>query len=249
MVRAIPSYRNLVFTGPTFLPTLQGPHTPVSARHHYHAMEDPMTSVTELLADINFAEIGSARGRRPRVPDYVYLRDLNGADLELLKNPPRLGIETPHVARMTNRHHALARLLAEGKKWWECSAITGHSQTRISLLQDDPSFQELIEFYRAQLTTVYLNVHERLAALGISCMEELQERLETEPDTFSARELREIMDTAFNKSVAPDKSTGKNGGGPAQGVNIQINFPTPPNAGAPVLSKPGQLELEAEDQE
>lgn len=213
-----------------------------------------MTSVDELLSDIDLGALAPARGAawRKKIPiSYVYLRDLNERDFELLKNPPTLGVTTEHLQRITARHHSLARLLAEGRSAVECSAITGHSQSRISILQDDPAFAELIEFYKSQVREVYLNVHERLAALGISCLEELQARVEENPSEFTPRELREIMATAFDKSVAPDKSPkggipGPLGGG---GLSIAINFPPAPNADTPQMVRPAAatLELSAEE--
>lgn len=209
-----------------------------------------MTSVDEIIADLDLGKMAPARGRRSTQVEYVVLRELNARDYDLLQNPPKLGATTPEVQRMTNRHHSLARLLAEGRSGVECSAITGHSNSRISILQDDPAFAELIAFYKSQLGVVYLSVHERLAALGISCMEELQARIEDNPGEFTARELREIMETAFNKSVAPDKSPkgglGMVGGG---ALAININFPASPHAGTPQLVRPsgGTLELSAEE--
>lgn len=201
-----------------------------------------------VLESIDLGSMAPARGKRKVPIEYVVLRELNDRDMALLKDPPKLGTTTPEVQRMTHRHHSLARLLAEGRSGVECSAITGHSQSRISILQDDPAFQELISFYKGQLQTVYLNVHERLAALGISCMEELQERLETNPGEFTARELKEIMESTFNKTVAPDKTRGGVGGGQGSGpIAISINFPASPHAGAPPLARPNILELSAEE--
>lgn len=201
-----------------------------------------------ILEGIDLGSMAPPRGKLRKPIEYVVLRELNERDFALLQAPPKLGVTTAEVQRMTNRHHSLARLLAEGRSAVECCAITGHSQSRVSILQDDPAFAELIAFYKQQLTTVYLNVHERLATLGISCMEELQERLETNPGEFTARELKEIMESTFNKTVAPDKTVkGGLGSGGGTPVSISINFPASPHAAAPPLARPNQLELTATD--
>ncbi len=58
-------------------------------------------------------------------------------------------------------------------------------------------------------------------------MEVLSERIEDEPDRLSNRELKDIMDTAFDRTIAPSKATGKfqigpNGGAP--NVSVSVSF-------------------------
>lgn len=182
------------------------------------------------------AKLGSARGRPPSAMFQMAPgRELTEADIESLIERPHgaLGSTTPPIAKIRATHHALARLLAEGRRAVECSAILGYSQSRISILQNDPAFQELIEFYRAQVREKYLDHHERLANLGTVALEELQERLEEKPEQFSNRELQGLMDTAFDRTVAPSKGqkgliTAGSGAPPA--VNVSINFVKSSNA-------------------
>ena len=185
---------------------------------------------TDLLDTIALQGIPSARGRRPSPLSLSFVRELNEGDLDVLVNPPPKGVETSPIARIRHTHHLLARCLAEGRKPTEVSLITGYSLSRISILQNDPSVKELIAYYATNVAEQYLDVHARLAALGVSTLEELQERLEENPDGFTAAQLMALAELALDRSVAPPKSTSKNSGdvgGPAINFNISFETPTP----------------------
>ena len=67
----------------------------------------------------------------------------------------------------------------------EASAVTGYSPSYISVLKKDPSFQELVEFYRSNLELAQADVTFRLTALNLSFIGELQDRLEQNPAGMS----------------------------------------------------------------
>lgn len=159
------------------------------------------------------------------------LRELGPDDVAAMPSP---AAKPPIVAKLRHTHHLLARLLAEGRKAVEVSAITGYSQSRISILQQDPAFRELIEHYKSQVHEAYLNVHGRLAALGVTCVEELQERLEDNPGQFTPAQLREIAEMAFDRSVAPKKGAAAGASG-APGVSISVTFQDSAPKGASVI--------------
>lgn len=168
---------------------------------------------TDGLAPISLEELrdaeaveGIAIGRRPRRGgkiEYRVLRELGEADATLLESSalPSVGAVTPPIQRLRNTHHLLARLLAEGRSQTEASLATGYSISRVSLLTRDPMFQELVAHYRAMKEAQYLDVHARLASLGLSTIDELQERLETEPESFRHRELMELAQLCLDRSV------------------------------------------------
>jgi hypothetical protein len=127
-------------------------------------------------------------------------------------------------------HHLLAKAVASGKSLLECSRMLGLSVGRISDIKNDPAFQELVSFYSEELHEVYVDVHQRMAGLGISVLEELQERFETDPEKFTKRELLEMFTAMADRSIASAK------GGPSPqaaagpgGTNLalQINFVSP----------------------
>jgi hypothetical protein len=175
--------------------------------------------------------IGSARGRRPApAPVLGYVRELNAGDIHLLLNPPPQGLKSTPLVKLRHQHHMLARLLAEGRKPQEVMAITGYSGSRISILQNDPAFKELVAYYQSNTQEVYLDMHSRLATLGEATIEELRERLEDNPEGFSQKELMALAELTLDRSVAPPKGVaqGGRGGAPAGGPpTIHIEFVTP----------------------
>jgi hypothetical protein len=175
------------------------------------------------LSDLAFKSARGARGPKAKQPLFVsFSRELNLADLDALNNPSPLGSETPVIKRLRSQHHTLARLLSGGMKAVEASLVTGYSQSRISLLQKDPAFQELMSYYKGQAEECFVDVHKRLGDLGTAVVEELQERLEEDPEGFSHKELLAVAELALDRSVAPPKTrVGQVGG---QLPSIAISF-------------------------
>lgn len=187
----------------------------------------------QLVDFIALESIPSARGRRPAVLSLEYARDLGTErDLELIRNPPKLGSTTPVLKQLRNTHHMAARLLAEGKSNNDVSLITGYSPSRISILQDDPAFEELIAYYKANVEAQYINVHERLASLGMASLEELQERLEVSPGTYAVRELMELAELCLDRSVTQGAVTSAGAG--KGGLTVNVNFVPAPTKEQPV---------------
>jgi hypothetical protein len=179
------------------------------------------------ILDLENISLGSARGRKAK-PFYAQVqRELNAGDLEVLLNPPEVGEGLAIVKKMRNTHHMLARLLAEGRPPGECALVTGYSSSRISILQNDPAFKELVAYYRGQAQEKFLNVHERLASLGLAAIDELQERLEEDPDGFSKRELLDLGIAMMDRSVTQPKTGPGGGSGPA--VALQVTFVESPH--------------------
>ena len=102
------------------------------------------------------------------------------------------------------------------------------------MLFGSPAFQELVSFYAEELNEDYVDVHQRMAALGTSVLEELTERFESDPDKFTKRELMDLFTTMADRSIA----TAKGGPNPQQmiatgngaGLALQINFVSPATA-------------------
>lgn len=89
-------------------------------------------------------------------------------------------------------HHQLARLLAEGVRPGEAAALSGYCASRISILQQDPAFQELISFYAGRKDEILVDVAGRLKSLTLDALDALQERLTEEPERVETSELRLI---------------------------------------------------------
>ena len=192
-------------------------------------------SAEDLLSEIG---LGEAPSGPPITKEPLYIRDLTQEDIASLSKRAAYGSQPGAlIQKLRAPHHTLARLLAEGKKHPECSVVTGYTVEYIVMLERDPAFQELVAYYKEQVSAVYLNVHERLANLGAMAMEIIQERM-SDPEkvkTMTTGQLREIMNDALDRSSAPSKvMQGAGGNGQQQGPRaININFVSaPPMANA-----------------
>lgn len=104
------------------------------------------------------------------------------------------------LARITAPHHALARLLAEGKDHVEVSFITGYTPERVRMLEKDPSFRELVAHYEQQIVQVSVDVQGQVANLALTAAQILQDRLESTPEEFTTKELRELMTAGLDRT-------------------------------------------------
>jgi hypothetical protein len=126
------------------------------------------------------------------------VRPLTEADRALLAT--ERGIQPTSIKKLTDSHHALARVLAEGMKDVEAAAITGYTPSRISVLRDSPLFAELIEHYRANKDTAFGELHERMLTVGLVAVQELAERLETEPEKIGTTTILEAIKTLADRT-------------------------------------------------
>lgn len=154
------------------------------------------------------AVVPHAKGRMAAQVECSFLREIEPGDLLDLGGGGwgELGSETPSLQKLKHSHHNLARLLAQGLPAAEVSLVTGYSASRISILQHDPAFAELIVYYAEQVEEVFVNVHERLAAVGMDALQELQDRLESEGEGFSVKELLDTIGITLDRSGFGPKS-------------------------------------------
>lgn len=190
-----------------------------------------MSEVLDII-EIGAAKFPSARGRKAAPLTLTKLRDLTDADALAISegNLPSKDSHPAPIKTIRATHHALARLLAQGVRDGEASAITGYCPSRISILKQDPTFSELISYYSSQVEEKFLDTHERLAKLGQSFIDEIQERLEAAPEEFSIGQLYGGAELCLDRSSAPPKGKGPGGGANPQGAappQIAITFVTP----------------------
>lgn len=173
------------------------------------------------------------KGRRPAPVAYGQPRLLSEADIASMWDPQAEGAKAiPRIKTLRYNHHLLAKAVASGKSLLECSQLSGLTGSRISDLKNDPAFQELVSFYAEELHEVYVDVHQRMAALGTSVLEELTERFDAEPEKFTKRELMDLFTTVADRSIptakgGPSPQQGLTVGGAAGGLALQINFVSP----------------------
>ncbi len=148
--------------------------------------------------DLLDLEIRAPAFEPPLVADLV--RPLAPADLPLLQGD--LGVKPQALKKIRTVHHQTARLLATGMKAVEVGAHVGLSQSRISILLQDPAFAELVSFYTEREDARFISVQEKLIALGLDAAGELHERLLDSPEEFTPKALIEIMSQALDRGGA-----------------------------------------------
>jgi hypothetical protein len=191
---------------------------------------------TEVLAEFDLSRY--ARAHRARKPiDWRVVRSLTPADIPLLANPPRGDALVPRQTVIRHSHHMLAQCIAKGMDDTEASLISGYAPSYISFMRGDPAFQELLATYGAEREAVFVDVLERMKALGLHTLEELQARLEDQPDKFSNRELQELARMLLIESKQKDL-----GGGGGPGVAVAISFVQAPGGTRPGVVIEGREE-------
>ncbi len=152
------------------------------------------------------------RGRAPVHLTAELVREIIPADLELLA--AEKGSKTPALKRLSDRHHALARALASGLySPGEAALMTGYDPSRVSILQGDPTFQELLAFYRAEKDRAFSTTQDKLASVAGSALDEIQTRLEDEPEKLSVGQLIQLA------ALGADRT----GNGPTSTQTLNVN--------------------------
>jgi hypothetical protein len=137
-------------------------------------------------------------GRPAAQLDFAEVGPLSDADIAALQLSR--GVQAPPLKRLSQRHHSLARNLAAGMPVGEAAIICGYDISRVSILQGDPTFQELLKFYSLQVDAQYANLHESLSALSVDAAEELRTRLEENPDDLSTGALIDIVKMSADRT-------------------------------------------------
>lgn len=138
-------------------------------------------------------------------------RSLTEADLKAAEEMPR-HVQPRPLRRLSERHHRIAQLVAVGVKAVEISARTGVTPQNIAALRGDPTFAELVEYYRSQAEAKFLDAQEEMAGLNRDVILELRERLEQQADEFSIGQLTTLM------TVTADRT----GNGPSSKTEVNV---------------------------
>lgn len=179
-------------------------------------------------ADLEQYDLGPNRGGRKKPKKglmWELLRVLRAPeDLHLLHDT--LPARRANLTQIRHSHHQLARQLSKGLSQQEASEITGYSPAYISVIKTDPAFAELVSYYAANEEEKHVDVLERMRILGLNTVEELQMRLETDPDSYSLRELMEQAELMLVKPMAVTRSTMPiaSAGSASHGVQVNVNF-------------------------
>jgi len=155
-------------------------------------------SISDLVAEIMAP---ASRGRKRSDVQGSVTRELESDDIQKLHGLSfgALGTVVAPLKRLKHSHHGLARLVADGVREAEISAITGYSLSYISSIKKFPDFIELVAYYNEQKQEVYLDVHQRLSSLSMDALDELQGRLADDAERFDNRELKEIAEMGLDR--------------------------------------------------
>lgn len=104
--------------------------------------------------------------------------------------------QTPTLRRLRSSHHMAARLLAEGKRPTDVALMVGYSLSRVSILQRDPAFNELVSHYAARHTEVLEDFSQTAEALARDAFQEVHDRVLDDPEAINTVTMLEIGRTA-----------------------------------------------------
>lgn len=165
---------------------------------------------------------------------------LTQTDIVLLTEDRGHGIGSegrPALKRITERHHALARIIAEGTMSLEQAAIAvGLMYDTVRVLTCDPSFKELVIFYRDDIKDGYRELHSRLVSISMEAAEELQRRLEESPSELGAAFLLDVVVKAADRTGHGPSSSTKTE------VNVNINLADRMRAAREAATRATQIE-------
>lgn len=176
-------------------------------------------------------------------------RELTPDDLARLVNAPKVGV--PILQKLRATHHRQASLLAEGKAVHEVAIIVGCTPQRITQLLQDPTFIELLTYYKDQISagmiTDAARLKDKIVDLGEMAVDEMVERLEDDQrrKNMPIGEIRKIAEFAMDRTVAPPVATNNT---PAVPTTITFNFGTKLRADESLLSKEEFIEAKVEEE-
>lgn len=140
------------------------------------------------------------------------VRALTAEDIMLLATSEEK-VQLAPTQKLRAVHHKMAMLLSEGKGVAEVGAITGYTPQRITQLQNDPAFQDLIKYYSDQLITAHMEdavrLQSKLVDVAEMALNEISERLEDDATrkAMPVGELRQLTTMGADRTVAPPKAT------------------------------------------
>lgn len=153
----------------------------------------------------------SGAGRKAKPLEATFLRSISEADMiDLATN--EAGIKPPTIKELRQSHHTIAQLLSKGTlSETEISSITGYSISRISILKGDPSFQEILSYYKGMeaegYKTATADMQKRLSSLGFDSIETLHQRLIETPESFDNKTLLAVVEAASDRTGHGKTST------------------------------------------
>jgi hypothetical protein len=104
------------------------------------------------------------------------------------------------IKRLRESHHTVAKLLVHGLTPLAVSLQTGYSVSRISALQRDESFRELLRAYRNEEEVRRSDFMDRMLGYAEDFAQESHDRLLDDPTSFSHAEVHDHAKLYIDRS-------------------------------------------------
>jgi hypothetical protein len=134
-------------------------------------------------------------------------RELTTTDIE-----ERTTVERPKLTRLRDSHHTLARLIGAGLSTEQASLQTGYTPQRIYTLKNDPTFQNLVAFYRRSRDEARLELEARYLLIANDAAQLIHEQILDEPEEVSMSQALAVFESFADRAgMGPTaKSISKN---------------------------------------
>lgn len=103
-----------------------------------------------------------------------------------------LGVRQSPLKALRHTHHRLAQLLATGVDEGVAAKLCNYDVSRVGILKSDPAFAELLSYYSDRVTQEWADFVSSAANLSLDSLQEIQRRLDENPDEFSVASLMEL---------------------------------------------------------
>jgi hypothetical protein len=121
---------------------------------------------------------------------------------------PRAIEDPANLKKIREKHHGVARLMAQGLRQSLVASITGYTENYLSVLLNNPAMQELIEMYRLQYGNTAMVIGEKLRTVGLKALEALDEKLDNDQIT-DTHELAAVAKLGLDRAGHGPTSTSK----------------------------------------
>jgi hypothetical protein len=120
---------------------------------------------------------------------------------------------SPVFQRYRVSHHAVAMMLAAGLEPFEIERRTGFTRRRLTILQADPTFQELITYYAKREQEKFVPIIEEVEKLKahntLTATRQIRDRLEADDEAEVPRiAIRELIAIAGTTKTTEHKHSG-----------------------------------------
>lgn len=111
------------------------------------------------------------------------------------------------LKKIKEKHHHVARLIADGLSNRLVSSITGYTESYLSVLLNAPAMIELVEMYRLKNGAANQLITEKLKTVGLKALERLDARIDA--DELDNNELISAGKLGMDRSGHGPSSTHK----------------------------------------